>query len=70
MLTFINTTVNIKDEDGYFVPYEMETISGKAKDFTITNFTGSKILVVIKKNQNSCKGHYNAKPSGLEQHAP
>ena len=49
MLTFINTTVNIKGEDGFFVPYESETISRKAKNCTITNFTGGQILVMIKK---------------------
>ena len=48
MLTFSNTSVNIKQEGGIFVPYENETISGKAKNCTITNFTGSQILVMIK----------------------
>ena len=62
--------MNIKDEDGFFNPYERETISGKTKNCTITNFTGDQILVMIKKNQNSCKSHYNAKPFGLEQDAP
>ena len=48
MLTFNNTSVNIKEEDGFFVPYESETISGKAKNCTITNFTGSKSLWWLK----------------------
>ena len=49
MLTFINTTVNIKGEDGFFVSYESETISRKAKNCTITNFTEGQILAMIKK---------------------
>ena len=48
MLTFNNTSVNIKEEDGFFVPYGSETISGKVKNCTITNFTGSQVLVMIK----------------------
>ena len=69
MLTFINTTVNIKDEDGFSVPYESETISGKAKNCTIINFTRGQILVMIK-NSELLQSHYNTKPFGLEPHAP
>ena len=49
MLTFINTTANIKDEDEFFVPYESEIIFNKSKNCIITNFTGSQILVMIEK---------------------
>ena len=31
MLIFNNTMVNIQEEDGFFVSYESETISGEAK---------------------------------------
>ena len=48
MLTFNNTSVNIKEEDGFFALYGSETISGKVKNCTITNFTGSQVLVMIK----------------------
>ena len=48
MLTCNNTSVNIKEEDGFFVPYESKTISGKVKNCSITNFTGGQVLVVIK----------------------
>ena len=48
MLTFNNTSVNIKGEDGFYVPYESENISGKVKNCSITNFTGGQVLVVIK----------------------
>ena len=47
-MTFNNTAVNIKEEDGLFVSYESETISGKAKNCTITNFTGGQVLVMTK----------------------
>ena len=47
-MIFNNTAVNIKEEDGFFVSYESETISGKATNCTITNFTGGQILVMTK----------------------
>lgn len=49
MLTFTNATVNIKDVNGFLVPYQSETISYKTEKCTITNFTGHQIVVTIKK---------------------
>ena len=49
MLTVLNTTVNIKDEDGPFVPHESKIISGKAENCTVTNFIRGQTLVMIKK---------------------
>ena len=49
MLTFTNTTVNIKDIDGFFVSHQIETIFSKTEKCTITNLAGRQILVTIKK---------------------